>query len=473
MDAKYFLSPLQSTLDTKPHGLRWATSRTSEESFFLQPLDLAPDPTTRQKRRQQILIVVSCLVLTFTGCGFNFAFGVYQEHYEKLQGPFKDASPGQIDIIGTLAASLMTIGAPFASSSTRTYGPRHVTTFGGVLFAISSISASLGTRLWHFQLTQGLLQGCAACLAYIPAVTVSPAFFNERRGLAMGIILSGTGLGGVAWAPILRYLITAIGFRNTLRVMGVLALTLITISASVLKEAEDSKMDVPLKQPGESTRCVSVLPKVNWKIARSKAFFAHATGGFLHSAAYFTPIYFMSSYATTLGYSNISGAHIIALSNFCNFGGKIVIGCLADRFGRLNALVLSTLISAAVTFGLWSVSYIQSNPETSRALLLAYACIYGLTAGSYVSLFPVALAEHFGIQNFASINGLIYMIRGFGTLIGTAIGGALVKKTQGGGPASVSFDRTFLFVGILLSGATFSIAWARSMKKHTELEWRA
>jgi MFS family permease len=156
------------------------------------------------------LIVLSCLTLTFTGCGFNFAFGVYQDLYETLGGTFKDATPGEIDFIGTLAASLMTIGAPFASSWTETYGPRPVTVLGDVLFAVASISALFGTRLWHFQLSQGLLQGCAACLAYIPAVTVSPSFFNARKGLAMGIILSGTGLGGMAWAPILRYLITAI-----------------------------------------------------------------------------------------------------------------------------------------------------------------------------------------------------------------------------------------------------------------------
>ena len=46
------------------------------------------------------------------GSGLGSAFGVYQELYETIDGPFQGASPAAIDLIGTLSASLMTIGAP-------------------------------------------------------------------------------------------------------------------------------------------------------------------------------------------------------------------------------------------------------------------------------------------------------------------------------------------------------------------------
>jgi MFS family permease len=190
--------------------------------------------TTCRSRRCQVLIVISSLVLTFTGCDLNFAFGVYQELYETLDGPFAGASSAEIYLIGTLAVSLMTMGAPFASSWTKQYGPRSVTLFGGALFATANIAASFAQQLWHFVLTQGLLLGCATCLAYIPSVTVAPGWFDSRRGLAMGIILSGTGLGGVAWAPLPGYMNAMIGFRSTLRITGIISLILITVSAIVL-----------------------------------------------------------------------------------------------------------------------------------------------------------------------------------------------------------------------------------------------
>lgn len=381
--------------------------------------NLASTPVNPQRRHRQILIVLSSLALTTTGCGLNFAFGVYQELYETLDGPFENASAAQIDLIGTLAVSLMTIGAPFASAWTKTYSPRTVTLVGGVLMAVANIAASFGQKLWHFILTQGLLLGCGTCLAYIPSVTVAPGWFDGRRGLAMGIILSGTGLGGVAWAPFLRYLNTAIGFRNTLRITGVMAFVMITASASVLKW--DPAADTQRTQESQSRRSGWSLPRANWNIVRTRAFVAHATAAGLQAAAYITPVYFFSSYARTLGYSDTAGANFIALSNACNFGGKIVIGYLADRFGRLNALVLCTFVSGTVTFGFWLPSSLLINLAARRGLFIAYTCMWGITASSYIALFPTALAEQFGIQNFASINGLLYMIRGLGTLIGTPV----------------------------------------------------
>lgn len=104
-------------------------------------------------------IVISSSILTFTGCGLNFAFGVYQELYESMSGPFATASAAEIDLIGTMAVSLMTIGAPFVSAWTKTYTPRTIIIIGALAFSSANILASFGQQLWHFILTQGVLLG--------------------------------------------------------------------------------------------------------------------------------------------------------------------------------------------------------------------------------------------------------------------------------------------------------------------------
>ncbi|KAF8850704.1 MFS general substrate transporter [Acephala macrosclerotiorum] len=411
------------------------------------------------RRRQQILIVASSTMLTFTGCGLNFAFGVYQELYETLDGPFKGASAAEIDLIGTLAVSLMTMGAPFASGWTKQYSPRTVTMVGGALFLIANVAASFGTQLWHFVLTQGLLLGCATCLTYIPAVTIAPGWFNARRGLAMGIILSGTGFGGVAWAPLLRYMNEQVGFRNTLRITGILAAVVNSISALALKwEPSAITRNRQEAQGGSGMR----LPRANWNIIQTQTFTAHAMGATLQATAYITPTYFFSTYARTLGYNSAAGANFIALGNACNFIGKIFLGFLAGRYGRLNALVLCTLLSSLVTLGLWLPSSSSFNKSTRRGLFLSFTCLYGFTASAYVSLFPAALSDQFGIQNFASINGLLYMIRGIGTLVGTPVAGALIhsRKMDILGTV-VSFEKAIVLVGVLLMSATVFVIWAR------------
>jgi MFS family permease len=434
------------------------------ESFVLNLPPSATIVATLSADRRAVMIVIASFLLTFTACGLNFAFGVYQELYETSEGPFHgNVSPAKIDLIGTLAVSLMTIGAPFASAWTRMYSPRTVTLFGGILFAVANILASFGTNLWLFILTQGFLLGCGTCLSYIPAVTVAPGWFDQRRGLAMGIILSGTGVGGVAWAPLLRYLNATIGFRNTMRATGVLSFSLILLSSLVLKWEHTADLQHRRENETRARRQRRFdIPLANWNIVRSRTFVAQATGAILQAAAYYTPIYFFSSYARTLGYSDIAGANFIALSNASSACGKIFLGFLADRYGRLNALVLCTVISAVSTIGLWLPSSVLQNQHFSRGLFLAFSSIYGVTAGAYVSLFPTALAEQFGVQNFASINGLLYMLRGIGTLIGTPVAGSFIHRHSGVSSHLASgFERMSIMVGCLLMGASMAVSWAR------------
>lgn len=418
---------------------------------------------------------------------------MYQELYETLPGPFAHASPGTIDLIGTLAASLMTIGAPLASAWTKVYTPRTVTLIGGTLLLLANTLASLSTQLWHFLLAQGVLLGCATCLSYIPAVTIAPGWFDARRGLAMGIILSGTGVGGVVWAPALRALNAAIGFRNTLRLTGGIGFVLVSAAAMALEWDPASAARIaaerpspPSRRPARRSRLFSVLgsalrtriPLVNWRIANSRLFVAEAAGAALQAAAYYTPVYFFSSYARSLGYSAAAGASFIAASNASSAVGKVLLGYTADRAGRLNTLLFCTLVSAATALGLWFPST-RAEQEgegegfggngRARALFVAFAVLYGVFAGAYVSLFPTVLVELFGVQNFASVNGFLYMVRGFGTLLGTPVAGALIHSGGArvavgfgsGGRAAEEYAKSSVMVGALLAAATVSVLWVR------------
>ncbi|RMZ80510.1 hypothetical protein DV737_g2901, partial [Chaetothyriales sp. CBS 132003] len=377
-----------------------------------------------EKGKQEILIVAAATTIIFTACGINFAFGVFQELYESMShdpnSPFYRASPAGIDLIGTLSIALMTIGAPFATAWTKRYPPRLVTWAGGCVFCFALILASFCQRMWQFELTQGVLVGVGTCLLYMPAVTVTPPWFSGRRGLAMGIVLSGTGIGGVVWAPALRALINAIGFRNTLRFAGGVSFTLTMLAGYMIKwdavtlrriEAENAS-----RMPG-----LFKVPLVNWRIARSRKFLAQALSTSLQSAAYYTPVFFFASYARTLGYSQATSANFIALSNAANAIGKIAIGHLADRLGRINALFITTALSAIATLALWLPSALSTTQADGRGFFIAFTVMYGIFASAYVSLFPASLVELFGVQHFASVNGILYMLRGMATLVGTPV----------------------------------------------------
>ena len=416
--------------------------------------------TPDRPHRWPALIVAASFLITFTACGINFAFGVYQELYQSMGGPFAGASPAAIDLIGTLGVSLMTIGAPFAAAWAKAFSPRTVTLLGAVLFGLGNVLASFSQHLWQFVLTQGVLLGCGTCLAYIPAVTVAPSWFDRRRGLAMGIVLAGTGVGGVVWAPVLRALNAQIGFRNTLRLTGGLSAGLIALAGSVLKWDVDSQRRFAQERRSRANLGRLQVPLVNWRIVRSRKFVAHAIGAVLQAGAYYVPIYFFSAYSRTLGYSAATGANFIALSNGASAAGKVVLGYIGDRFGRLNTLFFCTFVSAATTLGLWLPSTLSTGEEKGKVLFAVFSVLYGVFAGAYISLFPIALVELFGVQNFTSINGFLYMLRGLGSLIGTPAAGALLRG--GSSPsAMLGYEKLSSMVGTLMAGAAIAVFWVR------------
>lgn len=190
--------------------------------------------------------------------------------------------------------------------------------------------------------------------------------------------------------------------------------------------------------------------------------FAQAFGAILQATAYYIPVYFISTSARTLGYSSTAGANFMALSNGTSACGRMIPGYIADRYGRSNVLRLCTLLSAISTLALWLPSITATDRDTAMASFAAYFVLYSVTAGPYVSLFPTVLVELFGFQHFASVNGLLYMLCGLGTLIGTPSAGALIRnRSKIAAHSNLAFKSPSLLLGCILTGATLGCLWVR------------
>lgn len=471
----------------RPRTCKFPIFEILETSPFCQKNSLVLNGDPNQTSRSCILVLCA-FTIVFTACGITFVFGVYQALYESLSftpnTPFTGASTASIDLIGTIAISLMSLLAPFATAWTKRFPPRLVILCGAAIFGLANLLASYSQKLWQFELTQGVLLGVGTCLTYIPAATVVPTWFNKRRGLAMGIVISGTGVGGVVFAPAVRALNESVGFRNTLRINAGIAWVLLSLSAfaidwdrrpgSVMARVLEAEAQARMQQQTHRRHgCAGILqewasiwrhvPLVNWRIARSRKFVAQALAAAFQAAAYYTPMFFFASYARTLGYSVSDGANFIALSNAMNAVGKIVIGHVADRLGRVNTLCATTVVTAIVCLGLWLPSTEGSSTGEEKNLFIAFTVLYGIFASAYISLFPTSLVELFGVAHYASVNGFLYMVRGMASLVGTPVAGLLIRGRHQDSEARSpsSFEVTSIMVGVLMALAAVTAIWVR------------
>ena len=85
----------------------------------------------------------------------------------------------------------------------------------------SLMRQSCDTQVWQLILLQGVGVGIGGSILYIPVIRLVPEWFQERRGLAGGIIFAGTGVGGFAFPFLINYLLDKVGLRWTLRIWAI------------------------------------------------------------------------------------------------------------------------------------------------------------------------------------------------------------------------------------------------------------
>ncbi|KAJ5622722.1 monocarboxylate transporter [Penicillium herquei] len=193
----------------------YASSDIAERAGMESNLSTPGEPSNLRK----LIIIIAAFMLNFSRCGLLFSFGIYQSLYEDMSqrenNPFTGASSVEISLIGSIAAALMKLGAPYVVAWCKYFSPQRVVCMGGIIYGVASVLSSFGRALWHFQLAQGLLIGIGTCLSFMPSMAVPPSWFGKYRGLNMGIISAGTGIGGLVWSPILTVCMQGIGFRDT------------------------------------------------------------------------------------------------------------------------------------------------------------------------------------------------------------------------------------------------------------------
>ncbi len=93
-------------------------------------------------------------------------------------------------------------------------GPRLTIFLGGFLLGLGIFLTSRLTSIGQLYLFFGFMAGMGMGAAYVPPMVVVTRWVVKRRGLALGIVAAGTGLGATIFPPLSRYLIFTYNWRT-------------------------------------------------------------------------------------------------------------------------------------------------------------------------------------------------------------------------------------------------------------------
>ncbi|RKP08177.1 major facilitator superfamily domain-containing protein [Thamnocephalis sphaerospora] len=342
------------------------------------------------------VVVLASFLALFATYGVQYTYGVFQQQYlEVYRGR---ATTTEIAFVGSVAFASLGLFGVLTGRVGDWLGYR-ITLFIGMLFmALGLLLASFATEVWHLYLTQGLMFGIGTSLSFYPAVFAPTQWFDSRRGLATGIAMAGSGLGGMAVAPITRALITAVGTQWALRCLSAGVFVFMMIAILLLRPAPTAV------KAGSRAWVISLL--------KNPAFLG----------LWATNIF--GTYAVAEGLSKTDGATLVSIMNGASAAGRILLGLASDHVGRVNTYIGSVFIAGVACFAIWV-------PSTGMAPLVIFSLLYGFFMGGFVALTPLVITVAFGVERMATTAGMIYASTGVSNLIGSPIAGAILDATIG------------------------------------------
>lgn len=344
------------------------------------------------------IVVAAAFGAMFVAFGTNYSFGVF---FGPLQQEFDVGRSAVAWVFGISTAVFLGAGVVAGSIADR-FGVRLVFLAGGVLMAAGLVLAARATAIWHVYIGQGVVAGLAmSCLFTTSVAAVGRWFPPQRRGLATGIAVSGSGVGTLVYAPVARALIEGRGWREALTILGLAGGALLVVSAAAV-EARGSPVatGMPLAEA-----------------VRSRPFRLLWICGLLGAFAFPLPFAHVVPYARDYGMSLAFGSFLLAVMGATGTIGRLGLGAAADRLGH-RTMLLATFAGMGGSQALWLFS-------RTRPPLALFAALYGLFAGGFVTLLGSIVGQYFGTANLAGIFGLLNTGAVPGALFGPPAAGAL------------------------------------------------
>jgi len=323
---------------------------------------------------------------------------------------------------------------------------------GGALIVHSQTSTPWGVYAAR------MVMGVSLCLVgVLPSIVLVSNWFVRRRGLALGILLTGTSIGGVVIPQIATPLITAHGWRVAMLALSfVIWIVLVPAIIFLVKDepAEIGLLPDGLPPADDVSSAAETTGLSLGEALRTPIFWTLA----LCAAAVFYPIFVITQQlilqATKIGVSPWQASFGLSSLFFVSLAGKFLFGWMSDRFVPTNVMLACCFVMFGSTLFLLNIT-----PESVFALLILFGFGYG---GTFVLLQRIA-ADFFGNRDYPRILGVLIVIETVGAAVGGLVTGRLADASGG--------DYTSAFYAVIgVSGLAFglTIVLAVLSKRHSK-----
>ncbi len=268
------------------------------------------------------------LTAAFTGVMVSFApivpytFSLFLNPLHAAFGWKREAMGGAF----ALAAITVAVVSPAIGLLLDRFPPRRIILPAIFVFALALASLSrLTAHIWQFYLTffiLGLVANGTAQFAYTRTVLT---WFSKHRGLALALLLTGSGIGSIVIPPLAEWVIQHHGWRNAWLMLGGIALLGLPLTAMLVR----NRPETPRAHPHAPATGMSVAGALRtaafWLLAVITVLSAFSENGLVTNLA---------AILTQHGVIATSAALALSLRGGAGILGRLFIGFAIDRVSR-------------------------------------------------------------------------------------------------------------------------------------------
>ncbi len=287
----------------------------------------------------------------------------------------------------------------------------------GTAFAlVSTVDA-----LWELYLLVGVLGGIGMSSFYLLGAATVTHWFDDRRGLALALVLVGFNLGYVTGGPLAAWLIDAYGWRAAYAILGGGCGVITMVAALTVRLPREREAGAPpagarpahgASPPPASTLRDALLDPRQWCLNLSWLLMG---GLALMINVHIVP------FARDAGIGLAGASLALTAYGLGAAGGRLLGGAISDRVGPLATQRGAYLLAALALLGLrWAPSHIAL-----LAALVAFGAGFAATDTMVVKVVP----DLFGVRAIGAIMGVLTLGWRSGAALGPATAGFIYDVT--------------------------------------------
>ncbi len=362
------------------------------------------------------------------------AYGIWYSYSVILVALLGEFGWSRSVLAGAFSVFTLVHGAvnPLVGALCARFRPLRVMAAGGVAMGMTLFADSFIATPAQLYVSFGVLTALAVATAgWVPALVHVQREFQDRVGLAMGIVSSGVGVGMLLVVPLTQLLIDAFGWRTAFRVLGALSvLWIVPASLWLMRMRDDeNRRQTPMRNPGEiPARHHPEKPGPDAitfaQAARTQPFWLLIAAFFFGNLCSQTLHVHQVVYLVDHGLAGIVAASVVGVVGLASIAGKTGGGWLSDRIERELVYVAGIAIMAASALVLLAL-----GAAPTRWGAYGYAVLLGVGYSVTASITPAMVSDRFSGPNFGAVVGAGLMGAALGSALGPWLAGRMYDAT--------------------------------------------